>query len=89
MLLASGRGCTPPGAQGPCWIGECVPGVQEKALGKADLVTLSLEEFFDEVRDICRDSQECIKDVASVRADLSLQWCRTGWHTLYSDLHET
>lgn len=61
MLLASGRGCTPPGAQGPCWIGECVPGGQERVLGKADLVTLSLEEFFDEVRDIYRDSQAILR----------------------------
>lgn len=37
MLLACGKGCTPPGAQGHCWTGECVPGGQEKALGKADL----------------------------------------------------
>lgn len=48
------------------WIGECVPGGQEKALGKADLVTLFLEEFFDEFRDICRDSQAYIKAAASV-----------------------
>lgn len=34
---------------------------QERALGKADLVTFSLEEFFDEGRDICRDSKHVLR----------------------------
>lgn len=47
------------GAQCHYWIEECVPGDQG-TLDQVELIILSLEKFFDEDRDICRDSKSVL-----------------------------
>lgn len=82
--LASGRRCTSHGAQ--CQY--CIRNVPCVGEGKAELVTLSLEEFFDGA-ETSVGTQSILGMLPVSRAQLGLHGCRIRWHTSYSDLHET